>query len=84
MGSKEAPDYVMGPYILQTLTILLAPILFSASIYMVLKRVIIMTGAEKYSLIRATWLTRVFVGGDILSFLIQAAGMIRRHRHGIT
>jgi hypothetical protein len=61
-------------YILQTLTILLAPILFAASVYMVLSRLIVATGAEAYTLIRVSWITRTFVGGDILCFLIQSGG----------
>ncbi|KAF2179272.1 RTA1-domain-containing protein [Zopfia rhizophila CBS 207.26] len=61
-------------YILQALLILLAPILFAASVYMFLSRLIRFTGTESHSMIRVTWLTKIFVGGDILCFLIQGAG----------
>jgi heme/copper-type cytochrome/quinol oxidase subunit 2 len=54
--------------------ILLAPILFAASVYMILGRLIRATGAESYAVIRVTWITKIFVGGDILCFMIQAAG----------
>lgn len=61
-------------FINQTSVILLAPALYAATIYMVLKRLIILLEAQAYSLIRVQWLTRVFVGCDVVSFLLQAAG----------
>ncbi|KFY77917.1 hypothetical protein V499_02819 [Pseudogymnoascus sp. VKM F-103] len=61
-------------YIMQALLILLAPILFAASVYMILGRLIRATGAESYAIIRATRITKIFVGGDILCFLVQAMG----------
>ncbi|KAJ5919314.1 hypothetical protein N7466_010257 [Penicillium verhagenii] len=63
-----------GPYIIQILLILLAPILFAAGIYMFLGRLIKASGYPQMSLIRINWLTKIFVSGDILCFLIQAAG----------
>lgn len=41
---------------------------------MILGRIIRRTKAEAYSMIRVTWLTKIFVGGDIFSFLVQAMG----------
>ncbi|KAF2471990.1 RTA1-domain-containing protein [Lindgomyces ingoldianus] len=67
-------QWALGPYIMQALLLLLAPALFAASIYMVLGRVILLTEGEQYSLIRQRWLTKIFVIGDILAFLIQSAG----------
>jgi hypothetical protein len=64
----------LGPFIAQALTILLAPPLFAASIYVVLGRTIVLLHAEHLSLIPVKWLTKVFVGGDVLSFLTQSAG----------
>lgn len=64
----------LGIFILQTLGLLIAPTLFAASIYMILGRLIIFTGGEAMSPIRARWLTKIFVCGDILSFLVQALG----------
>lgn len=61
-------------YALQTVLILLAPPLYSASIYMVLGRLMRYLHAEHHSLIRVKWVTKIFVGGDVLSFLMQAAG----------
>jgi RTA1 like protein len=66
------------PFILQNFFILLAPALFAASIYMVLGRIIRSVRGEQHSLIRVHWLTRAFVTGDVLSFMIQggAAGLM--------
>ncbi|EOA85280.1 uncharacterized protein SETTUDRAFT_91668 [Exserohilum turcica Et28A] len=64
----------LAPYILQSTLILLAPILFAASIYMVLGRLIQRTDSAGYALVRVTWLTKLFVGGDVVCFLIQGGG----------
>lgn len=64
----------LGPYIMQTLLLLVAPALFAASIYMILGRLISLLEAEKYSVVRVKWLTKIFVGGDVLSFTLQSAG----------
>lgn len=62
------------PFIIQILLILLAPILFAASVYMFLGRLVRAAGGQKYSIIRVTWLTKIFVCGDVFCFLVQAAG----------
>ncbi|RDL40809.1 uncharacterized protein BP5553_00788 [Venustampulla echinocandica] len=59
---------------MQTLLLLLAPALFAASIYMVLGRLITYTRGESRAPIRQRWLTKIFVGGDVLSFLVQSGG----------
>jgi RTA1 like protein len=64
----------LGPFIIQTLCLLVAPTLFAASIYMVLGRLITMLHAEPLSPVRPRWLTNIFVGGDIVSFVVQLAG----------
>lgn len=64
----------LGPYIIQSILTLLPPVLFSASIYMVLGRVIRAVQGEQYSLIRPGILTKVFVTGDVASFFIQGGG----------
>lgn len=66
--------YALSPYIMQTLLLLLGPALYAASIYMILGRLILLTGGEQYSLVRRTWLTKIFVGGDVISFMMQGAG----------
>ncbi|OJJ97020.1 hypothetical protein ASPACDRAFT_33780 [Aspergillus aculeatus ATCC 16872] len=64
----------LGPYITQTMLILVAPPLFAASIYMTLGRLITQLHAESASLIRVRWLTKIFVVGDVISFLLQCGG----------
>ncbi|KAL3458274.1 RTA1 like protein [Aspergillus heterothallicus] len=61
-------------FALQALLILLAPPLYAAAIYMVLGRLIRFLGAEGLSLIRVSWMTKIFVTGDVIAFLAQAAG----------
>ncbi|KAH7397584.1 RTA1 like protein-domain-containing protein [Cadophora sp. MPI-SDFR-AT-0126] len=61
-------------FIIQTLLLLLPPSLFAASIYMVLGRIILFTNGESMAPIRANWLTKIFVIGDVFSFLVQAGG----------
>jgi hypothetical protein len=62
------------PYIIQSTLILVAPILFAASVYMILGRLILRTDSASYSIVRAKWVTKIFVTGDILCFFIQAGG----------
>ncbi|KAF4546867.1 RTA1-like protein 3 [Elsinoe fawcettii] len=65
---------VLASYATQLILILLAPILFAAAIYMFLGRVIQASTYQKYSTIPTRWLTKVFVTGDILCFIVQASG----------
>ena len=67
-------NWTLGPYIMQTLLLLVAPAFFAASIYMVLGRIILLTDGESHSLIRKKWLTKTFVIGDVFSFMTQSAG----------
>ncbi|GLA02535.1 hypothetical protein AnigIFM60653_002009 [Aspergillus niger] len=66
------------PYSIQNVFILLGPVLFSASVYMALGRIMRNTGGEHHSLIPIRWLTKTFVMGDVLSFVVQggAAGLM--------
>ncbi|KAE8390153.1 hypothetical protein ETB97_009057 [Aspergillus alliaceus] len=74
MSSKESPNWTLGPYIIQTLFLLLAPALLAASIYMFLGRIILVLQAESHALLKKKWLTKIFVTGDVLSFVLQGAG----------
>jgi hypothetical protein len=74
LSSTEAPDFTQGPYVMQSALILIAPAFLAASIYMILGRIITMLDAEKCSIIRLKFLTKLFVTGDVLSFLMQASG----------
>ncbi|RDW82322.1 hypothetical protein BP6252_03434 [Coleophoma cylindrospora] len=75
MNSKQKQgEWTTGPYIMQSLLLLLAPALFAASIYMVLGRIIRLTGGNEHSVVRVNWLTKIFVAGDVISFLAQSGG----------
>jgi hypothetical protein len=76
VSSDETPNWTLLPYLVQTLLLLLGPSLFAASIYMLLGRIILVLEAESLALLRRKWLTKLFVGGDVLSFLLQAAGKL--------
>lgn len=54
--------------------ILLGPTLFAATVYMTLGRIIRSIRAEQYSVVRVNWLTKIFVTGDVVSFLLQGSG----------
>lgn len=62
------------PYAIQSVVILLGPVLFAASIYMILGRIIRSMQGEKHSLVSVRWLTKIFVLGDVLCFAIQGGG----------
>jgi hypothetical protein len=66
--------WALGPFIMQSILLLVAPALFAASIYIILGRIILLTDGEKHSLIRQKWLTKIFVAGDVISFLVQSGG----------
>jgi hypothetical protein len=75
MSSQESPGpYTLSPYIMQSVLLLVAPALFAASIYMELGRIVLMVDGERALFIRRTWLTKLFVAGDVLSFLMQSSG----------
>lgn len=75
-SARQTPDWTLQPYIVQSLLLLLGPALFAASVYMVFGRLIRLLGGERYSLIRVNWLTKIFVTGDVLSFLVQSGGAL--------
>lgn len=77
LSSQESPNWTMGPYIQQSLLLLLAPALFAASIYMILGRMVLRLDSEKLCIFKKKWLTKFFVTGDVLSFSVQAAGKRR-------
>ncbi|KAK4618612.1 uncharacterized protein CLAFUR5_11018 [Fulvia fulva] len=66
--------WALGPYIVQSILLLIAPAFFAAAIYIVLGRIIRFVDGERHSLIRLKWLTKIFVTGDVAAFLLQMAG----------
>ena len=75
LSSRQSPNWTLGPFIIQSIFLLVAPAMFAASIYMVLGRIIVAIEGEKLSLIKKKWLTKIFVAGDVLSFLVLSSGM---------
>ncbi|CRL30386.1 RTA1 like protein [Penicillium camemberti] len=74
-NTKSVPIYAI-----QIILILLAPPLYAASIYMVLGRLILHLRAQLYSVVPLKWMTGIFVTGDVIAFLMQAAGMSHMFR----
>lgn len=67
-------EWTLGPYIITSVFTLIAPALFSGSIYMELGRITDVIKGQRFLFIRRKWLTKIFVAGDIISFLTQGAG----------
>lgn len=61
-------------YSVSTIMVLLAPPLYAASIYMTLGRLVTYLDAESLSVVPVIWLTPIFVTGDVIAFVMQAAG----------
>jgi hypothetical protein len=64
----------LGLYILQGVFLLIPPIFFAATIYMVYSRVVRAVHGESMSLISTRWTTRIFVAGDFFCLGIQGDG----------
>jgi len=73
-ASEDPEQWSKGPYIIQALLLLLGPPFYAASIYMVLGRLIRLLEADKFSMVRLKWLTKIFLFGDIVSILAQGMG----------
>ncbi|EQB54795.1 hypothetical protein CGLO_05333 [Colletotrichum gloeosporioides Cg-14] len=74
LSATETPNWTTTSYTIQSLTLLLGPALLAASIYMVFGRLTWFLEAEHLALIRTKWLTKIFVLGDVISFVTQGAG----------
>jgi len=61
-------------YIGQSLCLLLPPSLYAATIYMIYGRIVLFVNNPSASVIRPTRVTKIFVGGDVLAFLMQSSG----------
>ncbi|OAG03173.1 RTA1-domain-containing protein [Paraphaeosphaeria sporulosa] len=69
-----------GPFITQGTLLLVGPLFFAATIYMMLGRTIVLAGGEDVSLIRPRWYTRVFVGADIFTLVLQGLGTFQSEK----
>ncbi|KAF3194085.1 hypothetical protein TWF225_008259 [Orbilia oligospora] len=64
--TDEIPTFAV-----QSSFIILAPVFYAASIYMVLRRLICSIKGERFSIVPAKWLTWIFVAGDVIALSIQ-------------
>jgi hypothetical protein len=62
------------PFVVQGSLILISPALFAATIYMILGRVIRLTGGDKHSIVTSGALTKFFLIGDVFCFVLQVSG----------
>jgi hypothetical protein len=74
ISSGETPEWTMGPYIMQTIMLLVSAALLAASIYMVLGRIVVLLDGQHHSFIPIKWLSKIFVTADVISILMQCAG----------
>ncbi|PKS09635.1 hypothetical protein jhhlp_004254 [Lomentospora prolificans] len=67
----------IAPFVLQSIFILLAPVLYAASIYTVLGRLIRSVRGDRHSIVQPKWMTLIFVTGDFVALNVQgnAAGL---------
>ncbi|KAI1372153.1 RTA1-domain-containing protein [Hypoxylon crocopeplum] len=70
---QEPGCWRMMPYIIQSVFILLSPALFSASIYVVLGRIVRLTDGESHTFLKNRSITKIFVTGDLVCLFMQCA-----------
>ena len=65
-------------YVLQSVFLVIPPVFFAATLYMVYSRIIRAVHGELFSLVTLRWATKLFVTGDVLCLLIQgnASGLL--------
>jgi hypothetical protein len=76
ISANESPNYSIGYFAWQSTALLLAPVMFAASIYMCLGRIILLTDSSSLSPIPPRYLTILFVSSDVLGLLVQGSGAI--------
>lgn len=78
VSGTQSPNWTLGPYIIQAVFLLVAPALYAATIYMQFGRIVTLVDGKQHTLIRHQWITKIFITGDVLSFLLQGGGMLIR------
>ncbi|KAH8887909.1 RTA1-domain-containing protein [Thozetella sp. PMI_491] len=73
-SGSQSPTFTLGPYVVQAVFLLVAPALYAASIYMTLGRISDMVEGHHLLPVSRRWITRTFVLGDVICFMMQAAG----------
>lgn len=73
-SSRQEPGcWKMMPYIIQSVFILLSPALFSASVYIILGKIVEVADGEGHVLINRRHITKTFVIGDLVCLFLQCA-----------
>ncbi|KAF3017033.1 hypothetical protein E8E14_000140 [Neopestalotiopsis sp. 37M] len=73
-SSTEEPGcWRMMPYIVQNVFILLSPALFSASVYVILGKIVEVADGDSHVLIKRRKITKTFVIGDLVCLFLQCA-----------
>lgn len=72
-GAYNATDS-LAPYLIQAIFLVIAPVFFAASLYMVYSRIVRAVHGEAFSLISPRWTTIIFVSGDWACLNVQSAG----------
>jgi hypothetical protein len=63
-----------APFIIQGTLLLIGPLFFAATVYMMLGQLIVAADAASVSRIRPVWYTRLFVGADVSTLVVQGLG----------
>ncbi|SCV02459.1 LAME_0H01002g1_1 [Lachancea meyersii CBS 8951] len=66
--------YALGPYVAQTVMLLVAAAFMAATIYMNFGRLLVLMNATSVSFVPIRFSTTIFVTGDVISILLQAVG----------
>ncbi|KAF5563684.1 RTM1 [Fusarium phyllophilum] len=74
VSASESPNWTFIPYAIQTFAFLLGPSLITASIYMILSKIIIALDTDIYSLVPVKVIPKVFIFGDVVSLAAQFTG----------
>ncbi|KAE9574005.1 hypothetical protein CGMCC3_g10020 [Colletotrichum fructicola] len=73
-ASEDFGCWSLPPFIIHSILVLVAPAVIAASVYMLLEKIIRLAEGDSYSILSPRWITRIFVAGDVASFVIQSYG----------
>ena len=73
ISAHQTPNWTLGPYIIQSVLLLVALALFAASIYMEFGQIVTLVDDNAHFFVRKTWLTKIFVLGYALLFLMHGS-----------
>ncbi|KAF5662157.1 RTM1-like protein [Fusarium heterosporum] len=74
ISARESPHWSTVPYATQTFATLLGPTLMAATLYIIVRKLIMALDADSHALIPARVLPKVFIFGDLISMGAQLTG----------